>query len=473
MSTPPPRKDNDNNDKRPEKRKPSTTEDGEAGGLKRRGTEDAVDGVGMAAILALMQQQAAAQAVRDAAQAERDRRMMEMLEASRVPPPNLAPVVPSRFVPPSRTPSPPYCRGDYAVPVSEARSTVPSEELRRQKEDKGIMSERGRKAEKEKKRKDRKKEKRRGKLAEDASDDQLAVEVTEFPGDEACEYCRSHKFPCRITVIAGAPSKRKAGPGPLRSACDVCKKRKSACDWPGVKKAPKKSKPTAGKKKSVVVSSDSEVEEIAPIVVPCTCIDHAAEHLSEVERRLADVSGVEEEASWMQDAMLESRRIAEEFVRRSDGQGGLGLTAEEKEEMEKKKKCAEVDALADTDGGSEKSDDAEDSPKVKEEKMDEGESWGEEFRRAHGRTPLDDAEVIVITDSEDEEDLREIRGKHAAKGKGKAKCRVESDDEGVDSPKNSEDEENTDPDADAEEDVVGKQMSEPPIVTEDVPKSDE
>ncbi|KAJ6577262.1 hypothetical protein B0H19DRAFT_1252635 [Mycena capillaripes] len=190
----------------------------------------------------------------------------------------------------------------------------------------------------------------------------------------------------------------------------------------------------AGKKKSVIVSSDTEVEEIAPVVAPRTRIDRAAERLSEAEQRLADVerenrdlrqlvrelrdkvhrssegssrlaqfvtgligfqSGQEEEMLWMGDAMAESRRITEDFRRREGGQGGLGLTTEEKEEAEKKKKRAEVDALADTDGGSEKSDDAEDLLKVKEEKMDKGESWGEEFRRACGCTPPVDTEVIV------------------------------------------------------------------------------
>ncbi|KAJ6571905.1 hypothetical protein B0H19DRAFT_1064921 [Mycena capillaripes] len=341
------------------------------------------------------------------------------------------------------------------------------------------MADRARKAEKEKKRKDRRKEKRREASAEDASEDKLAVvEVTDFPGDE---------------VIAGVPSKRKTGPGSIQSACDVCKKRKSACPWPGVKKAPKKSKPAAGKKKSAIVSSDSEVEEIVPVVIPCTHINRAAEQLSEAKRRLADVerenrdlrrlvwelqdevhrsfegssqlaqfvagligfqSRKEKEMSWMGDAMAESQQIAEDFRRREGGQGGLGLTAEEKEEAEKKKKHAEVDVLADTDGKSEKSDDAEDSPKVKEEKMDEGEAWGVEFRRACSRTPPPDTERL-------------------AKGKGRAKQWVQSDDEEVDSPKNSEDEENTNPDADVEEDVAGKQMSEPLIVTEDVPKSDD
>ncbi|KAJ6581301.1 hypothetical protein B0H19DRAFT_1251536 [Mycena capillaripes] len=334
-----------------------------------------------------------------------------------------------------------------------------NKEVWRRREDKRILERRAKKVEKEK----RRKEKRREKLAEDASEDKPAdVEVTEFPGEKACKYCQGHQFPCRITVIAGMPSKRKAGPGPIWSACDVCKKRKSACPWPGVKKVPKKSKLAAGKKKIgnriLRLRAERLLEAEQTLSVrTATCVGW----FRNFGMKFADplrASGQEEEMSWMGDAMVESQRITEDF----------------KEEAEKKKKCAGVDTLANTDGGSEKLDDVEDSLKVKEEKMDEGESGGgEEFRRARGHPPPESAEVIVITDSEDEEDLWEICAKCMAKGKGRAKHRVELDDEEVDSLKNSEDEENTDPDADAEEDVAGKQMSEPPIVTEDVPKSDD
>ncbi|KAJ6562271.1 hypothetical protein B0H19DRAFT_1259849 [Mycena capillaripes] len=401
----------------------------------------------------MMQQQAAAQA-------ERDKRMMEMLLASRVPPPELAPVVPSRYTPPTRTPSPARRRGDYVVPVSETRSSVPSEEPAN-----------------------------------------IAGPRIYLLHHGGCRCCPQAQDRSRSALI-GVQRLQKAEIGNLPVCGPASRKHRRR----------KKSKPAAVKKKSAIISSDSEVEEIAPVVVPRTRIDRAAERLSDAERRLADVehenrdlrrlvrelrdevhrtsegssrlaqfvtgligfqSGAEEEMLWMEDARAESRRIAEDFRRREGGQGGSGLTVEEKEEADKKKKRAEVDALADTDGGSEKSDDAEDSPKVKEEKMDEGESWGEDFRRARGRTPPADTEVIVITDSEIEDDLREICAKRPAKGKGRAKRRVESDDEEVDSLKNSEDEENADPDADVEEDVAGKQMSEPPIVTEDVPKSDD
>ncbi|KAJ6557619.1 hypothetical protein B0H19DRAFT_1070258 [Mycena capillaripes] len=472
MSTPPHRKDNDNGDKR----KTTTAEDREEGSSKRRRTENACetsrlgapkaqgehpgptrwlsirttappisvpietpslyteshpDGrypcVGLASIpvkpmnfdatRGASHRHPCAYAAASGGSGDlgrRSRRMMEMFEASHVPPPDLVPVAPLQYTPPTSSPMPTCRQGDYNVPVSEDRSSVPSEEVRQRKEDKRILEKRARKSEKGKK----KKEKRREKSAEDASEDKPAdVQVTEFPGDKACNYCRGHRLRCCIMVIAGAPTKRKAGPGPLRSAWDVCKKRKSASPWPGVKKAPKKSKPAAGKKKSAVVSSDTEVEEIAPVVAPRTRIDRAAERLLEAKRRLADVecenrdlrrlvwelqdkvhrssegssrlaqfvagligfhSGEEEERSWMGDAMVESQRITEDFRCQEGGQGGSGLTAEEKEEAEKKKR-AEVDALANTNGGSEKSDDAEDAPKVKEEKMDEGESCSEEL----------------------------------------------------------------------------------------------
>ncbi|KAJ6589184.1 hypothetical protein B0H19DRAFT_1248740 [Mycena capillaripes] len=246
-----------------EKRKMTTTEDREEGSLKRRRTEDTADGGGMVAILALMQQQAAAQAVWDAAQVERDQRMMDMFVASRVPPPELAPVVPSQYTPPTHSLLPTHCREDYVVPVSEDRSSVPSEEVWRRKEDKPKFT------------------------------------------------------------------------NPLKAV--------------------------------------------------------------RVLRTLSPVSS----------ASRVVKRRSEDFGRRVGGQGGSGMTAEEKEEMEKKKH-AEVDALADTNSGSDNSDDAEDVPKVKEERIDEGESWGEEFRRARGCTLPADAEVIVITDSENEEDLREV-----------------------------------------------------------------
>ncbi|KAJ6551543.1 hypothetical protein B0H19DRAFT_1073231 [Mycena capillaripes] len=160
MSMPPPRKDNNNNDKRPKKRKMTMAEDREEGSSKRRRTEHTMDGGGMATVPVFMQQQAAAQAVQDAAQ-----------------------------------------------------SSVLSEEVRRRKEDKQIMEKRARKVEKEKK----KKEKRREKSAEDVLEDKMAdVQVMEFPGDQACNYCHSHRLSCRITVVAGAVPKRKTGPGPIQ-----------------------------------------------------------------------------------------------------------------------------------------------------------------------------------------------------------------------------------------------------------------
>ncbi|KAJ6571933.1 hypothetical protein B0H19DRAFT_1255868 [Mycena capillaripes] len=280
------------------------------------------------------------------------------------------------------------------------------------------------------------------------------------------------------------------------SACDCCHDRKK--------------KPATNKKKSAVVSSVSEVLEITPVIAPRMRIDRMAKHLSEVERRLADVvskncdlhrmvqelrdevcgasegslqlahfvaglisfqSGAEEEVLWMRDAMSESWQITEDFGCRADGQGGSGLTTEEKEEMEKKKKHAEVDALADTDGRLEKLNDVEDASKVKEEQRDDEGSWGEDFRRARGCTPPADAEVIVITDLEDEEELvKKIQQKRVVKGKGK---RVESDDEEEDPPKGLEDEVDADPETDVELEDAGKQMLEPPIITEDVPKSDD
>ncbi|KAJ6584556.1 hypothetical protein B0H19DRAFT_1249517 [Mycena capillaripes] len=486
MSTPPPRKDNDKDDNRAEKRKKTPTEDG-GGGFE----EEEDGGYG-------------GRRWWPAQQARRDERMMALLVASRVLPPNQAPVVPSRYVPPSRTPSEDHHPGDYEVPITEPRSSVPSEEIARRSEDRRILKKRAKDAEE---RKQRKQEKRKQKSAEDGSEDgSVDAQVTKFPGDQACDYCRKNRLVCRITVAPGAIAKRKGGPGPIRSACNACKKRKSQCVWPGVKKtAPKKSKPTTDKKKSAVVSSDPEVEEVVPVVVPRTRIDRAAERLSEVERRLTEVerenrelrrlvrelrnevrrttegssvlaqylagllgaqSGEELEDSWMGDAMRESRRIAEDMDRRAGDQGGSGMTAEEKEEVEKKKKRAEVDALADTDGGSEKSDDADHPPKVKEEQVDEGESWGEDFRRARGRTPPEDAEVIVITDSEDEAAVKEIRGKRAAKGKGRATRWVQS-------PTNSEDEENADPEADMDMEDAEKVMSEPPIAFEEIPKLDD
>ncbi|KAJ6551544.1 hypothetical protein B0H19DRAFT_1264181 [Mycena capillaripes] len=469
MSTPLPRKDNDKDDNRAEKRKKMPTEDGEEGGSKRRRTEDTADrGGGVAALLSMMREQAAQQA-------RRDERMMALLVASRVLPPDQAPVVPSRYVPPSRTPSEDRHPGDYEVPITELRSSVPSEEVARRSEDQRILKKQAKDVEE---RKQRKQEKRKQKSAEDGSEDgSVDAQVTKFPGDQACDYCRKNRLVCRITVAPGAIAKRKGGPGPIRSACDACKKRKSQCVWPGVKKtAPKKSKPTADKKKSAVVSSDPEVEEVVPVVVPRTRIDRAAERLSEVERRLTEVerenrelrrlvrelrnevrrttegslvlaqylagllgaqSGEELEDLWMGDAMRESRRIAEDMDRRAGDQGG-----------------------------SEKSDDADHPPKVKEEQVDEGESWGEDFRRARCRTPPEDVEVIVITDSEDEAAVKEIRGKRAAKGKRRAMRRVQS-------PTNSEDEENADPEADMDMEDAEKVMSEPPIAFEEIPKSDD
>ncbi|KAJ6544076.1 hypothetical protein B0H19DRAFT_1267382 [Mycena capillaripes] len=418
MSMLPPRKDNNNNNKRPEKRKTTMTEDKEEGGSKRRRTEDMADGGGMAAILAFMQQQAAAQAVRDATQAERDQQMMDMFVASRVLPPGIAPVVPLWYTPPTRLLMLACHRGDYIVPVSEDRSSMPSEEVQRRKKDKWIMEKRARKAEKEKK----KKEKRREKSAEDASGDKPAdVQVMEFPGDQATGFPAASRW-----LLVLSPSARRV---PVR-----------------IKKALKKSKPAAGKKKLAILSSDMEVEEIALVVIPCTYIDRAAERLLEAKQKLADV---ERKNRDLRQLVWELR---DEVHQSSEGSSQLAqFVAEEKEEVEKKKKHAEIDALANTDGGSDKSDDAEDVPKVKEERMNE--------------------EVIVITDLEDEEELVEkICRKHLVKGKGR---RLELDDEEVESPKDSEDEENTDPNADVEVEDAGKQMLEPPIVTEDVPKSDD
>ncbi|KAJ6499457.1 hypothetical protein C8R45DRAFT_926005 [Mycena sanguinolenta] len=137
---------------------------------------------------------------------------------------------------------------------------------------------------------------------------------------------------------------------------------------------------------------------------------------------LAAHGGVEENA-WMGGAITESRQFAEDMRRRAGGQGGSGRTEEEKEADERKRKRAVVEQLADSD--------AEEEPrpkkKVKKEKTDDKVDWPEGFQKGHGTSPPEDAEVIDLVESDDSKTESESESEEDApkkkdvKGKGKAK----------------------------------------------------
>ncbi|KAJ6466235.1 hypothetical protein C8R45DRAFT_1106493 [Mycena sanguinolenta] len=374
---------------------------------------------------------------------------IEQLLLTRFVPPEEAPVPPSHYPGPDRSSTPAGSEGDDESSLDEDSSEEDPMEVARLKEEKRKRTERKTEMKRRLKELAEKKKTLKGKKTEEAE-----VPVVRKKGP-VCEACRVAKVPCE-------PRDTGNSAGPSATACVRCHGRKIGCPLAGRTKGSGTRKSSAKKPAGTKPTSSrrargrTEVTEVAEVPVARTRRQEDAALIAElgadVRRLSAQVRdltrelrmtqetssclatfvagslaahGGDEENAWMGEAITESRQFAEDMRRRAGGQGGSGRTEEEKEADERKRKRAVVEQLADSD--------AEEEPrpkkKVKKEKTDDKVDWPEGFRKGHGTSPPEDAEVIDLVESDDSETESESESEEDApkkkdvKGKGKAKAR--------------------------------------------------